>query len=90
GLDTKTLCNCANTFCSIIKDAGYTPMVYFNCYIGYLKYDLSKILNYDFWLAQYSNKPTFYYDFKMWQYSSTGSVNGISGNVDMNICFAKY
>ena len=26
----------------------------------------------------------------MWQYSSTGRVSGISGNVDMDICYIDY
>ncbi len=42
-------------------------------------------MEYDFWLAQYSDTPDFYYDFQMWQYSSTGSVDGISGDVDLNL-----
>ncbi|MBP1736826.1 MAG: lysozyme [Oscillospiraceae bacterium] len=89
-LDTDTLTQCAVTFCNAIADAGYTPVVYFYPYIGYLYYDLSEIDDYDFWLAEYSTTPTFYYDFEMWQYTSSGTVDGISGNVDLNICFKKY
>jgi len=90
GLDTDTLCKCADTFCGMIEDAGYTPMIYFTSYIGYIKYDLSRMLDYEFWYARYSDTPSFYYDFDMWQYSSSGTVGGISGSVDMNICFADY
>lgn len=90
GLDTETLCQCANAFCGMMADEGYMPMIYFTSYIGYVKYDLSKVLDYEFWYAQYSDKPSFYYDYQMWQYTSGGTVDGISGNVDMNICFADY
>lgn len=90
GLNTDTLCRCAGAFCDTIADAGYTPMVYFNTSMGYERYDLSMISEYDFWLAQYSDKPSFYYNYHMWQYSSKGTVDGISGTVDMNICFAEY
>jgi len=86
-LDSETLCQCANAFCNTVKNAGYDPMIYFNAYLGYIKYDLSKILGYKFWLAQYKDTPDFYYDFQMWQYSSSGKVPGISGSVDMNIYF---
>ena len=85
GLDTETLCACANTFCSMVEEAGYEAMIYLTSYAGYIKYDLSQVMEYDFWLAQYSDTPDFYYDFQMWQYSSTGSVDGISGDVDLNL-----
>ncbi len=85
GLDTDTLCAAANAFCSRVKQEGYTPMVYFNPYCGYVKYDLSRILDYDFWFAQYKEQPDFYYNFQMWQYTSSGKVDGIKGNVDLNV-----
>lgn len=88
GIETDVLCDCANTFCGMVKDAGYTPMIYFNKYAGYVKYDLREVLDYDFWFAEYDvDAPGFYYDFQMWQYTSKGRVNGISGNVDMDLWF---
>ena len=85
GLDTETLCAAANAFCRRIAQAGYTPMVYFNPYCGYVKYDLSEIMDYGFWFAQYKNQPDFYYNFQMWQYTSSGRVDGIQGNVDLDV-----
>ena len=85
GLDTDTLCAAANAFCRRIEQAGYSPMIYFNSYAGYVKYDLSRILEYPFWFAQYKEKPDFYYNFQMWQYTSSGKVNGIDGNVDLDV-----
>lgn len=85
GLDTETLCAAANAFCRRIEQAGYTPMVYFNPYCGYVKYDLSQIMAYDFWFAQYSEQPDFYYNFQMWQYTSSGKVDGVDGNVDLDV-----
>lgn len=89
-MDAKTLTRCAEAFCDKIAEAGYTPMIYFTSYVGYFKYDLSWLLDYGFWFAQYSDVPAFYYDFQIWQYSDTGKVNGISGNVDLNISFVNY
>jgi lysozyme len=89
GVDTQTLNQCAQAFCSTVSGGGYTPSIYFNLSLGYLKYDLSQVLGNKFWLAQYASAPTFYYDFQMWQYTSSGKVNGISGNVDMDISFEK-
>lgn len=85
GLDSATLTAAANTFCQEVQRAGYQPMVYFNRYIAYLRYDLEGIAQYPFWLAQYSSTPSFYYDFQMWQYSDAGQVDGIQGRVDMNL-----
>lgn len=85
GLSTKTLMACTRAFCDRVRQAGYTPMVYFSEDWGYLKYDLSQISDVDYWLAQYKEQPDFYYDFAMWQYTSKGSVDGITGNVDLDV-----
>ena len=42
------------------------------------------------WLADHNSLPTYYYDFRIWQYSSTGKVPGITGDVDVNICYKPY
>ena len=81
---------CADAFCDTIAAAGYTPLIYFNCEIGYFEYDLEKLTSYDFWLAEYGSYPSFIYDYKMWQYTANGSVRGIEGDVDLNICLVNY
>lgn len=85
GLDTQTVTAAALAFCKRVEEAGYTPMIYFNSYAGYVKYDLSQLTDYDFWFAQYRSQPDFYYNIRMWQYTSGGKVDGISGNVDRNV-----
>ena len=62
-------------------------MIYFNQYLAYLRYDLSALTQYPFWLAQYEERPSFQYHFHMWQYSESGQVEGIQGNVDLNLLF---
>lgn len=81
---------CAAAFCDTIRDGGYTPMVYANRKQALLKMDMSKLADVDFWFAEYKNghhEPSYPYDFQMWQYASDGIVNGIDGEVDLNICF---
>ena len=85
GVSTQQLMACTKAFCLRVQRAGYAPMVYFNADWGYLNFDLSQITQYDFWLAQYKEQPDFYYNFKYWQYTSKGSVDGISGNVDLDV-----
>lgn len=91
--DAMTVDNLADaciSFCERVKSAGYTPMIYQNKNTTMFKLDLPKLKDYDFWLAEYGDKPTYYYDYQMWQYSSTGKVPGINGEVDMNISFKDY
>ena len=90
GLDSVTLTDCAITFCETVSQAGYTPMVYYNNPVGYGRYDLSRLTAYDVWFAQYASKPTMYYNYRIWQYTSSGKVPGISTKVDMNIAFIPY
>lgn len=90
GVDARTITQCIAAFCDRVAEAGYTPMVYFNDYCGYIKMDLSKLTGYQFWYARYASAPESIYNFQMWQYSSSGKVAGISSDVDMNICFVPY
>lgn len=85
GMTTEQISDCAVAFCDTISQDGYSVLVYFNRELGYFNYDLSKLQNYHFWLAEYLSTPTFVYDFKIWQYSKEGQVDGINGNVDLNI-----
>ena len=90
-LPDSVLTDCAVAFCERVKAEGYTPAVYFNLNFGYLRYDLSRIRDYVFWYAQYEGTaPVFYYNYSIWQYSDRGSVDGIKGNVDLNISFSDF
>lgn len=87
GLDGETLTRCAAAFCAKIQRAGLRPAVYFNQSQGYLRYDLRELTSYSLWLAEYDSKPDFFYHFDLWQYSHTGRVDGIEGNVDLDLDF---
>ena len=90
GISVDTLTDCSVAFCRKIEAAGFTPMVYQNKRTALLKLDLPRLTDYDFWLAEYGSETTYYYDYRMWQYCSDGRVPGITGDVDLNICFAPY
>lgn len=87
-VDDLTACTIA--FCEEVKAAGQRPMIYQNKRTSLLKLDLQQLTEYDFWLAEYNDRATYYYDYDMWQYCSDGIVPGISGRTDMNICFTDY
>lgn len=77
-------------FCDTINNAKYCGMIYANRDWLYNNLDISQLSQYDIWLAHYTKKSDYIYNYDIWQYSSKGSVPGISGNVDMNICYKKY
>ena len=89
-ISTETLTNCSIAFCERIKQAGYIPMIYQNKRTSLLKLDLTQLTDYDFWLAEYRDRATYYYNYQMWQYASDGRVPGVKGEVDVNICFKDY
>ena len=91
-ISIDSLADCCVAFCERVKEAGYTPMIYQNTSTLLSKVDLPRVKEYDIWLAEYSDddEPTYYYDYKIWQYASDGRVDGIATDVDMNISFKDY
>lgn len=89
GVDSQTVTACCLAFCRAIQEAGYDAAFYCNGMLGYLQYDLSQLQELDAWYAEYSGYPSFAYAFRLWQYSKTGTVAGIEGNVDLNLWFPE-
>ena len=78
-------------FCDTIKASGYTPMVYanYNTLSNFIDYRTLQS-KYKIWLANYTTNgvaTSYAGDFYMWQYSSSGKVNGLSGSIDINYIF---
>lgn len=91
GLGKNKLTDVVVAFLEAVKDAGYYPCLYsnLNWLVNYL--DASRINgHYDIWLAQWNDKPTYDGDFGIWQYTSDGTVSGISGRVDRDISYRDY
>ena len=86
-MDRRTLTDCYLAFCGKIQEAGYTPMAYFNTYQSRSLMNLTELEDYPFWLALYSDRMTYPYRIEMWQYTDSGRVPGIQGNVDINLYF---
>lgn len=72
-------------FCEEVTNAGYRAGIYSNLDYYRNMYNEDLMSKYIVWLADYSGGPNFECSFQ--QYSSTGKVNGINGNVDMDYCF---
>ena len=90
-IDVGTRTAVCKAFCATIQNSGYKAGVYANTTWFTTKINAGSLTGYKIWLAQYASAPTYTatkYD--MWQYTSKGSVNGISGSVDMNISYLNY
>lgn len=80
----------AKTFCNIIEQAGYTYGTYanknwFDSYLTDEWYD-SKIK----WLAQYNSTVTYTGRYDIWQYTSSGTFEGLSGRFDFNRSYVSF
>lgn len=93
-MSRKQVTNIIIAFAKELENAGYYVSIYsfakfFNDYV-----DMSKIENYDIWIACWGDEERLnsFYDgpYGMWQYSATGSVNGIDGEVDLDYAYKDY
>ena len=88
GLDVETRTLVCEAFCRTIENAGYSAGVYAsrNWYNNNLHTD--RLDNdYNIWLAEYRSVPLYQGYYQVWQYTSKGRVDGIEGNVDMDISY---
>jgi lysozyme len=88
-INKENLTASALVFSEIIKDAGYTPMVYMFRPLGYKYYDLERVKDFDYWIGAIDEWPDFYYKHIIWQFSMTGTVDGIETEVDLNLMFEE-
>lgn len=77
-------------FCDTVKQYGGHPIIYANRSMLIKGLNLKELEDYDIWLAD-MNIPTDYpYEFAMWQYNDSGSIDGIEGKVDYDISLVDY
>ena len=81
-------------FMEELENAGYYAMIYSSPNFINNYTDFSRLTKYDIWIACWGDEERLnsYYDghYGMWQYSSTGSVNGIKGDVDLDYSYKDY
>ena len=88
GLSKEQFTRNCRLFCDTLEDAGYDTMIYTN--MKWLAFTLNpeELKEYGKWYADYESLPQCPYEFSMWQYTETGQVPGVEGNVDLNVWFA--
>ncbi len=90
GLDKATRTAVCKAFCETIKSAGYTPGVYASKSWLYNKLDAGQLSGYKIWLAHYTGETDYTGKYDIWQHTDKGKVNGIKGNVDLDISYLGY
>lgn len=90
GLRTADRTAIATMFLDKIKNAGYIPMVYGNKEWLIKEVDMTGLQQYDVWLSQEDEAPDYPYQFTMWQYTTDGVLNGVPGDVGLDISFVNY
>ncbi len=87
GLDVETRTLVCEAFCRTIENAGYTAGVYGSRNWYNNRLETKRLDNYFIWLAEYRSVPLYQGYYGMWQYTSKGKIDGINGNVDLNIYY---
>lgn len=76
-------------FCATVKNAGLEAGVYASRNWYNNKLTANTLESYAIWLAEYRSVPLYQGYYQMWQYTSKGKINGINGNVDLNVSYRK-
>jgi len=87
GLSKAQRTACIKAFCKTVASAGYAPGVYASKCWYYDNLSAGELSGYNIWVAQYAAACNYSGRYNMWQYTSKGSVPGISGSVDMDIYY---
>ncbi len=77
-----------NALCKGLEEAGYTAGVYAST--SWWDDYLASVTSYRRWVAQWASKCTYTGDYDIWQYSETGTVDGISGTVGLDYCYTPF
>ena len=78
----------ARAFCEVIEAAGYEAAIYSNSSFLTNQLDINSLdNNYKIWLAHFTTQTDYSGNYYMWQYTESGSVDGIGGSVDCDFMY---
>ena len=89
-LSQKDLSDCAVAFCTTVEHYGYLSMIGGTKRQLVKHMDLRELSMYDICIFDTDEQSVYPYRYTMRQYKTDGKVDGISGNVDYDICFISY
>lgn len=89
-LSVKERTEVAQAFLEKIKAAGYIPMLYGDKEWLLTKYNLEELQKYEIWYAESADVPDYPYKLGMWQYKTDGAIDGVAGDIKLDISFKNY
>lgn len=89
-LSKTALTDIARTFLTTLALENYYVMIYSSTSWFSSVLDDSRLLGFDHWVAQWASKNTYTGTTGIWQFSSTGTVDGISGYVDLDYGYKDF
>lgn len=83
--------NAIKGFCEYLENKGYYVGIYGSDISSFKEMmNISDLTDYDKWVARYGSEPKYVKSYGVWQYSSTGRVNGFDKDVDLNYAYKDY
>ena len=89
-LTSKERTAVVKSFCDAVKGYGYKPIIYASREMLITGLELTDLADYDVWLADEKVPTDYPYKFSMWQYKTKGRLEGITGDIDLDISFIDY
>jgi len=89
-LDRQLVTDMVKTFCDTLAENGYYAGYYCNLKFANNEIYPDQLGKYPFWVARWSVNNSSRYPYLLWQYSATGSVPGVEGDCDLDLCFADF
>lgn len=88
-LDATTRTDIIEAFCKTIESEGYHAGIYASRNWYYNQLEETRIANYVIWVAEYRNEPLYTGNYSIWQYTSSGTIDGINTRVDLNLSYLR-
>lgn len=89
-LDKETRTKVCRAFCQTIDNNGFNVGVYASKSWFEHNLDATQFNDYYIWLAQYSRQATYGGPYDLWQYTSSGTIDGITTRVDLDMCYTNF
>lgn len=90
GLSKAQLTAIVNRFCDTVEKAGYFVGIYSGKYWFRDEMDMSVLNRYTVWLAHWTTQTDYTGPYGLWQYTDSGKIDGVQGNVDMSYLYQDF
>ena len=85
GMNLNDLNECFESFAIGCEARGYSVCLYSS--LNFLENTWVNPKHHDVWLAHYTSETDYTGDYFMWQHANTGRINGVNGDVDLNVLY---